>query len=188
MPKLDNNNPQAKLDLRRHFLRKYHADGRARVMDCCSGGGLLWHTLRREFVVESYWALDVKPKRGRLSIDSSRVLAQPGWIEDVIDVDTYGFPWTHYGAALASVKQPTTFFLTVGNFHLTPSDLIKDALGMGKLRVPKQLLAKLYHTAAPILLSPACHGRPDLRVIEARQATKLTSRYYGLRIEPAGNG
>lgn len=184
VPKLDNNNPKPKLDLRRHFLRRYHADGSARVMDCCSGGGLLWHALRREFVVASYWALDTKPKRGRLAIDSSRVLAQSGWSENVIDIDTYGFPWNHYAAALASVAGPTTFFLTVGNYHLTPSGLVKQALGMGDLNVPQSLLAKLYHSAAPMLLSPKCYGRDDLRVGEAREARYLSSRYYGLRIEP----
>jgi hypothetical protein len=93
--KTDNHDPRAKLELRRYFLRKYHGDGLARVLDCCQGSGLLWGTLRQEFECESYWGLDLKRKPGRLSIDSSRVLAQPGWPQDVIDIDTYGSPWKH---------------------------------------------------------------------------------------------
>ncbi len=33
--KTDNSFGRAKLDLRRHFLSKYHLDGKARVLDCC---------------------------------------------------------------------------------------------------------------------------------------------------------
>jgi hypothetical protein len=112
--KTDNANLPAKLDLRRYFLRKYHADGTGRVMDCCAGSGRLWGTLRNEFVIASYWALDLKTKRGRLKVDSSRILAQRGWTENIIDIDTYGSPWTHWENMLPNITAPTTAFLTIG--------------------------------------------------------------------------
>lgn len=64
--KTDNHNPAAKLALRRHFLRKYHAVGEIRVIDCCQGSAKLWTQLRKEFEIKSYWGVDVKPKAGRL--------------------------------------------------------------------------------------------------------------------------
>jgi len=53
--KTDNGHLIAKLDLRRHFLRKYHAGDPANLLDCCQGSGVIWSHLRREFPVASYW-------------------------------------------------------------------------------------------------------------------------------------
>ncbi|HZU48538.1 MAG TPA: hypothetical protein VFA16_15010, partial [Mycobacterium sp.] len=92
--KTDNGNLEAKLGLRRHFLRRYHMENKPMVLDCCQGDGIIWRKLRQEFECD-YWGVDVKPKRGRLSIDSVRILAQPGWPHDVLDIDTYGSPWRH---------------------------------------------------------------------------------------------
>ena len=55
--KTDNAHVRAKLDLRRHFLRTYHADGSANVLDCCQGSAVLWSTLRREFKLAGYWVM-----------------------------------------------------------------------------------------------------------------------------------
>lgn len=93
MTKTDNKDPSAKLELRRYFLRKYHAGEPIHVLDCCQATGFLWRTLRQEFPIASYWGLDLKPKKGRLQIDSTRVLEQNGWKQNVVDVDTYGSPW-----------------------------------------------------------------------------------------------
>jgi ubiquinone/menaquinone biosynthesis C-methylase UbiE len=61
--KTDNHSPRVKLDLRRYFLKRYHAAGEPiRVMDCCQGSGVLWGQLRKEFDVAGYWGLDIKPK------------------------------------------------------------------------------------------------------------------------------
>jgi hypothetical protein len=90
--KTDNHNPKAKLLLRRHFLDKYHADGNADVLDCCQAGGLLWKEIRKTHQIARYWGVDLKPKKGRLKIDSVRILQQSGWPQNVIDIDTYGEP------------------------------------------------------------------------------------------------
>jgi hypothetical protein len=116
--KTDNHNPEAKLKLRRYFLEKYHADGNATVFDCCQGGGVMWDAIRRTHPVASYWGVDVKPKKGRLKIDSVRVLQQ-GVKQNVIDIDTYGSPWKHWMAILPKVKIPVTVFLTIGNQNTT---------------------------------------------------------------------
>ena len=112
--KTDNANLAAKLDLRRYFMRRYHANGTARVLDCCSGGGLIWRALRAEYPVTSYTALDVKREKGRLKIDSSRFLSVPGWDFDCIDIDTYGNPWKHWFAVMENMGTAATVFLTIG--------------------------------------------------------------------------
>lgn len=53
--KTDNSNLGAKLDLRRYFLRKYHGEEPAHVLDCCQGDGVIWARLRQEFPLASYW-------------------------------------------------------------------------------------------------------------------------------------
>jgi hypothetical protein len=118
--KTDNHNPQAKLELRRYFLHEYHPGawgdvdaGVPRVFDCCQGAGTIWRQLKKEYKVEVL-GVDLKPQKGRLKIDSVRVLDQPGWMFDVIDVDTYGSPWKHWFAILRHAKNPITVFLTIG--------------------------------------------------------------------------
>jgi hypothetical protein len=121
--KTDNHNLPAKLELRRYFLREYHPgaavaigasdEPRPRVLDCCQGDKALWSELQKEFAVR-YVGVDVKPKKGRLRIDSARLLDQDGWGYDVIDVDTYGSPWKHWFAILKHGKKSITVFLTIG--------------------------------------------------------------------------
>jgi len=113
-PKTDNANLPSKLELRRHMLRRHHADGDIRVFDCCQGSGVIWQKLRQEFKVKSYWGVDVKPKPGRLKIDSRRVVCQPDLRCNVIDIDTYGMPWDHWIGLLPNIVEPTTVFLTIG--------------------------------------------------------------------------
>jgi hypothetical protein len=187
--KLDNANLPAKLDLRRYFLRKYHGDGQARVMDCCAGDGIIWSALRREFSIASYWGIDTKPAPGRMAIDSRRILAQSGWSEDVVDVDTYGFPFGHYEALLKSLTHNATVFLTTGRYNVMGGSVCKELLSvlrMGSLRLPRSLYPKLYRYAEPFLLCPVSYGRPDVRVAES-QVVRFDSRYgkhlyYGLRL------
>lgn len=113
----DNSQLEAKLDLRRHFLSRYHSPGPASVFDACAGGGLLWSILGKEFPC-LYWGVDKKPKPGRLAVESERILALPGFAQDVVDIDTYGFPWAHWAALLPNVTRPTTVFLTYGHVHM----------------------------------------------------------------------
>ncbi len=184
--KTDNHDPRAKLELRRHFLRKYHADDPPHVLDCCQGGGLLWQELRKEFPVASYWGVDVKPKKGRLKLDSVRILAQSGWPQNVVDIDTYGSPWKHWAAMLPNVARPLTAFLTIGQVQLGGCSLIKEAkeaLELKDLRIPPAISAKLNQLAVPYLLAQSdWYGIIVTEALEA--ASSGNARYVGVRLEP----
>jgi hypothetical protein len=182
--KTDNADPRAKLDLRRYFLRKYHAQP-PHVLDCCQGDGLLWQTLRREFTLSSYWGLDLKPKKGRLTIDSVRVLALPGRPHDVIDVDTYGSPWKHWKAILPQVDRPTTVFLTMGQVSMGVDRTIFGHLGLGDLQPPPGIARKLVSAALRYSLADAYrHGLRLVEAVEALPAHPGSARYFGVRLEP----
>jgi len=184
--KTDNTNLAAKLDLRRYFLQKYHGDGSARVLDCCQGDGTLWRQLRREFPVASYWGVDLKKKPGRLAMDSARILAQPGWTENVIDIDTYGGPWKHWISMVPNLCQQTTVFLTLGRISLTAlSKEQQHSLGLGAINLPGGMGPKLIEQATHYCLHYA--SSVAVRIIEGMTtATTGVTRYMGLRLEPIG--
>lgn len=149
----DNGSLDLKLDLRRYFLARYHAEtkmharsdetkmpaGAARaveaepgaevaglaVLDCCQGSGVIWGRLKREFRCGRYWGFDLKEKAGRVRADSALALATPGLASsyDVVDVDTYGHPWKHWSALLPNLTRPTTVFLTWGQQSFRGPDL-----------------------------------------------------------------
>jgi hypothetical protein len=191
--KTDNHNPAAKLALRRHFLKRYHAGEPLHVMDCCQGSGLLWAELRKEFPVAAYWGMDLKEKAGRLKLDSTRVLAQPGWPQTVIDVDTYGSPWQHWEAMLPNVARPLTVFLTIGQRVTgTVGAVSKHALRAAGLTFKTKLPAGFHPKLAAMLL-PYCLARAGdfgLRVVEAAEADSNNPnvRYVGVRLSPCGAG
>ena len=185
--KTDNSDLAAKLHLRRHFLQKYHADGEAQVLDCCSGDGVIWRRLRREFKIATYWGVDLKAKKGRLRMDSVRILRQPGWPQDVVDVDTYGSPWKHFDAILGALQRPTTVFLTVGQWQMGTDQVILDALGLGGLSVPPGIAVKLHGIAVSYLLTRGCVN--GIIAIEAVEAVSTgMARYLGVRLERAERG
>lgn len=180
--KVDNANLPAKLDLRRYFLRKYHADAPPDVLDCCQGSGVLWTNLRREFPVRSYWGLDQKPKPGRLQVDSARVVAQAGWSQNVVDVDTYGSPWKHWEGIVANLSRPTTVFLTIGHWGVGLTDkLVFEALGIPR-RTPPSIATKLSHTAVLYCITRHAARVRLVEIVEA--ASDGTARYLGVRLEP----
>jgi hypothetical protein len=186
--KTDNHNPEAKLKLRRHFLKKYHADGTATVFDCCQGGGVMWDAIRRTHPVASYWGVDVKPKKGRLKIDSIRVLQQ-GVSQDVIDIDTYGSPWKHWLAMLPKVTKPVTVFLTIGNQNMTA--MSPNSHGGSEFVV--------FPPSTPQSLAGAVMRWRDVdyglakassfaTIIEAVEVSSTgNARYIGVRLEPKEN-
>lgn len=180
--KTDNKDPRAKLELRRHFLRRYHADGDLHVFDCCQATGLLWRTLRSEFPVKKYWGVDLKEKPGRLKIDSVRILEQPGLEANVIDVDTYGSPWKHWAAILQHQRPPLTIFLTIGQVSMGTDKLILQTLGLGRLKIPPGIAVKLHERGLQSLLGLA--GDRGSRILECQEATGSPSkaRYLGLRL------
>ena len=187
--KTDNHDPQKKLELRRYFLRKYHADKPPDVMDCCQGGGVLWRELRKEFAVASYWGLDLKPKKGRLKLDSVRVLQQPGWPQNVVDVDTYGDCWAHWEAMLPNIAKPTTVFLTRGHggpnrITLSMYELI--AIGITIPRIHK-MGGGITHTLGGIAISYCLTKTCDYGniLVEAVEAVSDgNARYIGVRLQP----
>lgn len=192
--KTDNHDPRAKLNLRRYFLEKYHRDGAARVLDCCMGSGWIWRELRREWRVAEYLGLDVKPKKGRLKIDSARYLEAGGWSHDVIDIDTYGSPWRHWFALLPFVKGQCSVFLTIGQNRMVggfQGDVPKElacALGIPK-QTPASIAAQLWEIGGRFCLASCTdYGVTIEEVIEAE--TQGNARYVGIRLnklEPASS-
>ena len=185
--KTDNSDPRAKLELRRHFLCKYHGDNPPHVLDCCQGEGVLWRQLRQEFSLASYWGVDVKKKKGRLKLDSVRILQQPGWPQDVVDVDTYGSPWKHWEALLPNTVRPTTVFLTIGLVRVGGGGVLdrtaREALGLSKLQIPPGISGRLHDIALPYLLTMSCHyGIMLVEVVEA--VSTGNARYIGVRLQP----
>jgi hypothetical protein len=192
--KQDNSNINLKLALRRYLLTRYHAGGGANVLDCCQGEGELWRELQREFPLAGYWGVDVKPKRGRLRIDSVKILSQPGWDQNVIDIDTYGRPWHHWFALLPHVKRPLTVFMTVGTagprrMKLTGHEM--DVLGITNPAIRDKcgvLTPKLSGTALHgCLAKAAAFGLKLVEAVEAvdDNAVWWRTRYIGVHLEPA---
>lgn len=180
--KVDNHNLPSKLFLRDYFLKKYHQEGSLDVMDCCQGNGLIWDTLKKKYKIDSYWGLDLKPKKARLKIDSSRVLAQRGWPQNIIDIDTYGSPWRHYKNMCLNQTKSLTCFLTIGQYQMGTAGEILEALSLEKLtNVPPGIAIKLHDLAIPYLLN---FWLKKDSVIEEAQESKNdgSARYIGLRI------
>jgi len=196
----DNGCVKAKLELRRHFLRKYHSEQPPRVFDCCQGSKVIWTQLQSEFETKSYWGVDLKPKKGRLKIDSERILNQPGWNFDVIDCDTYGSPWKHYAAIQRHATKPVTVFLTIGqgfaNFAFTGLLEIQAIFGPsirrdgtnwitpGGLPIgPKFISATLGIATEHLLCTDVVSDNILTEAVEAVSSSR-TARYIGLRLEP----
>lgn len=185
--KTDNRFLEPKLKLRRHFLARYHATP-PRVLDCCQGSGVLWKALLKEFPVEQYWGLDKKRRKGRLTIDSVRVLESGKWAADVLDVDTYGSPWSHWFHALRTGQGPLTVFLTVGLIRMGGGGMMSkpvlQALRLSGIKraIPPSLLGKLHDFSVDYCLRQSL--AMGWTIIEAQEAFPSDkARYLGLRLE-----
>lgn len=191
MAKTDNHNPKVKLDLRRYFLRKYHADNPPSVFDCCQGSAVMWTQLQKEFAIGNYWGVDLKPKKGRLKIDSVRILQQPGWSFDVIDVDTYGSPWKHWIEILKNTTKPVTVFLTIGKPILAAggrsiSRVELESVGLNFKHLPSGLAVHAYAIALNAMLAKSLRCATITEAVEA--VSTGNARYIGVRLEPIKNG
>lgn len=146
----------------------------------------MWGTLQKEFEVSNYWGVDFKPKKGRLKIDSVRILQQ-GISEDVIDVDTYGAPWKHWLAILQNITKETTVFLTigqnkmVGGFQGQPPKEITLALSLPP-STPPSISANLWAIGSDIMLAKAGQSATIIEAVEA--VSTGNARYIGVRLEP----
>lgn len=184
--KTDNTFLTTKLDLRRYMIRKYHGSDGLVVLDCCAGDGLLWLRLRNEFAVASYWAIDRKRRPGRMAMDSVRLLEQRGWTANVIDIDTYGSPWKHWGALLPNVREPVTVFLTIGQVQIGTDFLVSKWLGLGELSPPAALRFRVQGMGLRYCLAQALTA--GLRIVEAVEALPgAWARYIGVRVEPVAS-
>lgn len=188
--KTDNHDPRGKLLLRSYFLRKYHSDGQADVLDCCQGSAVMWTTLQQEHAIRSYWGVDLKPKKGRMKIDSVRILQQHGWPQNVVDVDTYGSPWKHWFAILDNLSQPTTVFLTIGSTMFKGST---DAAAMAAMgctfehrKPPETFYGKLSEFGTSYCLAKGCDFATIIEAVEA--VSTGNARYIGVRLEPNNDG
>lgn len=186
---VDNTDLKPKLELRRYFMEKYHTEKRPRVIDCCMGEGKLWSNLRQEYPLESYWGLDMKRAKGRIKLDSRRLLDMPGWQADVVDVDTYGTPWDHWLGILANGVPPLTVFLTVGVVRNAGTGISKaelKAIGLDTLtHLPSSLATRLVPMAQAQMLRLGTRG--GWRITEAMEVVQDNwhMRYIGVRLDAA---
>ena len=178
--KTDNHNLDAKLKLRRLFLK-----GGERVLDCFSGESeSIWRTLRREYEFSEYLALDVKRKRNRLKIDSLRFLQGQKWGQDVVDLDAYGAPWAHWGEVIKSDRHSQlVVFLTIGtaSYGLL-SNFAKKSLGIPP-ETPRGMERELGEISVSFCLAECCkHGWIVDEAIEAVNPGG-NARYIGVKIK-----
>jgi|ERR1051326_9168295 hypothetical protein len=181
---MENSHLAVKLELRRHFLRRYHARGERRVFDAFQAKGLLWSVLRKEFPLASYWGVDVVEKKGRIKIESSRVLSQAGWRENIIDLDAYGSPWKHWLGTLAAADHSLTVFLTLGSrkgIQRRPLSKMEKHLLEIPFELPRAIGASLVPLTLNWMLAQACARFDVAEALEAVPST--TARYFGARLE-----
>jgi hypothetical protein len=134
----------------------------------------------------------VKRAKGRLKIDSVRVLAQPGWDFEVIDVDTYGSPWRHYFALLPNVTQPVTVFMTIGMIRAggggNVGNAFREATGLRFTGhdLPHSLGAALWDWGRMHCLARCIGaGLEPVYAAEAPVKGPSSASYVGIRLEPA---
>lgn len=184
--KTDNAHLSSKLDLRRHFLKKY--PGPHNVLDCCRGEGTIWGQLRGEFDIDEYMGVDMKPMRGVLKVDSVRVLQRPEFPFNVVDIDTYGSPWKHWEALLQGLRVPTSVFLTIGMIKMAGGgnlgNVAIEALGLERIKhsIPQSLVGKLADLSVQYCVAKAWDRCQIVEAVEAFPSGN--ARYMGLRLVP----
>ena len=189
--KTDNANLGSKLSLRRYMLDKYHADGTARVFDCCQGSGVIWGELRKTHKIGHYWGVDEKRKAGRLKIDSVRVLEQPDFRADIVDIDTYGSPWRHWQALMNRLSSDVTVFLTIGVVvSMGGSGLpreCRESLGIpDEWNISPGFTPDLSKMAVSYLLTTGYSGCTIIEAVES--APGPHARYVAVRVQKTGGG
>jgi hypothetical protein len=116
--KCDNRSLDHKVQLRTEAIdRAQPGLGPLRVLDLCAGLGLVWKATRILRPIESYTPNDIKPRMpGCLKGDLSPHSLDRFDLADfnVIDVDTYGEPWSAWAYLAPRVKRKTVVFLTRG--------------------------------------------------------------------------
>jgi hypothetical protein len=182
---MENSHLTVKIDLRRHFLDRYHSAGERRVFDAFQAKGLLWSILREEFPLTSYWGVDLVEKKGRVKVDSARVLVQPGWNANIVDLDAYGSPWKHWLGVIWNSPGSVTVFFTVGSKNglmaRNISAFEKKLLGIPFRKLPGRLGKTLDRLVLDFMLGEALERFDVIEATEALPST--TARYFGVRLE-----
>ena len=182
--KTDNGNLSDKLHLRRKVLDEYFGKKQFSVFDCCQGKQVIWKYLRREYKCR-YMGVDVKPEKGRLKIDSRRLLQINADKFDVIDIDTYGSPVQHIKALLPLVKKRVILFLTYGQLRVGGGNYdhaIKKALGI-PFEIPNAIGVSLsFQYFDQILAGTISAGIKIVECIEAPRSRN--ARYLALVVAP----
>jgi len=148
------------------------------------GSGLLWKELRKNYHVAEYIGLDVKPRKGRLKIDSARYLEAGGWSHDCIDVDTYGSPWRHWLAVLRFAPDACTVFLTIGLIRMGGGGSMqkeaRDLLGIPS-STPAGIVGSLHDLSQRTCLAAALDRFHVVECLEAE--SNGNAMYIGVRLE-----
>lgn len=188
MKKSDNTNLNAKLELRRLCLQRYHAGTVPAVLDCCCAEQQLWSVLRNEFEVK-YLGVDKEKKKNQLVMQSERLLQLP-INYDVIDIDTYGQPWKHWRAMLPNLTKPVTVFLTIGQIRFngigavgSEDPWVFEAMGakFERLKIPASFGYRVAERATLSCLAWAYNF--DLKIDAFLEAPRSkNARYIAVRI------
>lgn len=175
-----------KIRLRRFYLQKYHQRGPFSVFDTCCGDGHIWRELRKDFPRIEYFGAD--HVKTALKVDSARLCQDPAYAQfDVIDIDTYGSPWSHYFNLLPNIKKPTTIFLTIGSSGARNNmpNVMRAVLGLDQFKyIPTSILARINGTIGTDYCIMHAE-RFGLAVSDIREGfPKKNARCIGLRLEP----
>lgn len=188
MQQKKDNQSLVKMVVREHGLDKYHHEGPIDVLDCCQGEGLIWTRLRKRWTVRTYFGVDVKRKAGRVRCSAERIVSHGCAAHNVIDIDTYGEPWSIWSVFLSSWSgYAATVFLTrgrmtsgCGNISRVAASAMSIPESMYK-KIPRGIVMKLpRHADAACLALPYRYG---ITIVEAWMASHNTMDYYGIRLE-----
>lgn len=133
--KTDNASLEQKLAIRRWGIAQAGLT-ELRVWDLCTGLGLIWKAMRKESNVVAYTPCDVKPRMdGTIKGDATSERFLAAFSVDafnVIDIDTYGEPWTPFFFLLPRIRKRTLFLLTNGTISLSgvPSHTVRRIAGI----------------------------------------------------------
>jgi len=189
---IDNSSLTTKLAIRKYMLDKWSQEP-IRVLDCCAGKREIWTALQKDYDVKEYLAADVKATRGNLRVDSRRLVADKDVCSrfDVIDVDTYGSPWTHWESIIKNCGQDVTVFLTMGRSggQKAVDGAALEMLGLNGLDVPAGIRWRLADLCVSYCLTKCYdYGIILKEAVETRSPGSGGANYYGIRLRRRKNG
>lgn len=187
--KTDNGSVPKKLAVRRAAIDEYRTlTGKESiaVLDCYSGGEVMWGELAKDYAVSSYLALDVKSKRARIKADCRSYLALTGWSADVVDLDAYGSPWHAFELALLNNESKCfVVALTIGNVAMGQQQhLLLDFMG-----VPRETPPGLHKAIAEACMAYGLNlpRRAGCDILSAYHASNKngssTTHYYSMIVK-----